>query len=83
MLHELKTWPRPYQAVKGGVKTFEVRKFDRPYSVGDRLWLREWDPTSETYSGDSVTADVTYLLQGGNFGLPADMCVMAIRLTPT
>lgn len=83
MLHELKTWPRPYRAVKDGTKTFEVRKNDRPYSVGDRLWLREWDPATESYSGDSLTADVTFLLPGGQFGLPPDLCVMAIRPTLT
>ena len=45
--HDLKTWSPFYAAVASGAKTFELRKDDRNYSVGDVLLLREWDPLSE------------------------------------
>lgn len=62
MNHELKCWPEYFQAVKSGAKTFEVRKWDRPYQVGDMLRLREYDPKKLEYTGDEVIREVTYLL---------------------
>src|SRR3954470_11426726 len=40
--HELKCWPEFYKALVSGEKTFELRKNDRGFRVGDVLWLREW-----------------------------------------
>lgn len=41
MVHKLKTDPAVFQAVHGGGKTFEIRKNDRNFQVGDELWLKE------------------------------------------
>lgn len=62
MQHQLKSWPEWFEAVHSGVKTFEVRVNDRGFAVGDRLWLREWNPESETYTGREVVRWVTYIL---------------------
>lgn len=62
MEHELKCWPEYFQAVKSGIKPFEVRKWDRPYAVGDTLVLREYDPQKQDYTGDSIKRIITYLL---------------------
>lgn len=52
MTHELKTWPREWDAVAVGEKTFEVRSnVDRDFGVGDTLILRKWDPGSPAYVG--------------------------------
>lgn len=59
--HLLKTWPPYFKAVLEGEKTFEIRKNDRDYGVGDELLLREWDPDTETYSGREVLVEVTYM----------------------
>lgn len=43
-VHELKTWPEPFERLWAGDKRHEVRKDDRGYAVGDLLILREYDP---------------------------------------
>lgn len=74
--HNLKIWPEYFKAVKEGKKTFELRKADRPFAVGDTLVLQEWDPATQEYTGDSVDVQVTYILSGGSFGLDSDYCIL-------
>lgn len=82
MTHALKTWPEYFQAVVKGEKTFEIRRNDRPFKVGDKLLLQEWDPKSETYTGNEEIVDVVYMLSGdpNKFGLFADFVAMGIKL---
>ena len=60
-LHELKTWPEYYEAVRDGRKTFEVRVNDRDFQVGDILRLHEWCPEKQEYTGYSIDRKVTYM----------------------
>jgi len=62
MTHELKTYPEYYNAAFSGIKTFEVRKNDRNYQVGDTLILKEWDDMKEEYTGAKLKVEVTYIL---------------------
>lgn len=79
MTHELKTWPGPFEDVLRELKTFEVRNYDdRRFRVGDTLLLREWDPNTLLYTGREVRREVTYILYGGLFGIPPELCVMSI-----
>lgn len=74
MIHELKTWPEFFAALVAGNKTFEIRKDDRGFSVGDVLILREWDPETQSYTGWSAKRRVRYLLTG--WGLePGYVCM--------
>lgn len=59
MIHELKILPEYFEAVTSGRKQFEIRKNDRDYEVGDRLYFREWN--GENFTGDSYKAEVTYI----------------------
>lgn len=81
-VHELKTWPEPFAAVKSGAKPFEYRKNDRNYRVGDILWLREWSPSwppgEGSYTGDELRRVVTFILPQDLFGVPKGYCVMGI-----
>lgn len=63
--HKLKTWPEFFDAVKSGEKTFEVRKNDRHFQVGDWLCLMKFDPDKNIFLGDTVTLKVLYILPGG------------------
>ena len=82
MIHELKTWPAPFQALVEGAKTFEFRKNDRGFEVGDTLRLLEFDPIIARYTRRETHCDVTYLLRGPAFGLPKGYVVMAVKLRP-
>lgn len=78
--HELKTWPEYFDAIKRGDKTFEVRRDDRGFQVGDKLRLREWMPKTQRYSGREITADITFIMRNPQFGVSVGFCAMAIRI---
>lgn len=40
--HELKIAPKYYSEIISRVKTFEIRKNDRDFKVGDEVKLKEW-----------------------------------------
>lgn len=60
MIHALKILPRYFDAVRNGCKTFELRKNDRDFQVGDYLALNEWD--EDHYTGRTELMEVTYML---------------------
>jgi len=78
MKHDLKTWPKYFDAVWNRSKTFELRKNDRNYKVGDILCLREYDNEVNEYSGRELLMGVAYILEGGVFGLDKEMCIMSL-----
>lgn len=65
--HELKTWSEYFQAVLDGTKTFEERKNDRNFKVGDMLVLLEWNPESNEWTGSGICKQVTYILDTPKF----------------
>lgn len=75
--HELKTWPEPFEAAWCGNKTFEIRVNDRDYQVGDELMLCEWDNQTAEYTGRRIEAIISYMVRGGEWCLPANLCVLA------
>lgn len=78
--HELKIWPEYFKAVKNGTKTFELRKNDRDFKVGDILVLKEWKPglidstgpeeiviEEQGYTGRKIEKKISFILNGGQF----------------
>lgn len=55
--HALKCWPSFFGDVCDGSKTFEVRRDDRGFRVGDTLRLMEFTP-GYGYTGDECTVNV-------------------------
>lgn len=65
--HELKIMPEYFQAVWNGTKTFEVRRNDRNFKVGDMLVLLEWDTEKNEWTGSGICKRVTYILDEPEF----------------
>ncbi len=61
MEHRLKIRPEFFQAVTDGRKTFELRKDDRGFSVGDGLILSEWN--GDGFTGREFRCVVDYILK--------------------
>jgi hypothetical protein len=62
MTHALKTDPGFFKSIVEGVKTFDVRRHDRPFRVGDKLLLQEFHQTEQKYSGQEWHGEITYIL---------------------
>lgn len=78
--HELKTCPDFYAKIVSGEKTFEYRKNDRNFQVGDILILREYIPVSNTYTGKSTACQVTYILPVPNaFPIRDNYVILSIK----
>lgn len=78
MIHNLKCWPEYFEAIDHGLKTFDVRKNDRNYSVGDVLTFDEWHPGVKEYTGNvSDGWEVIYVLRDFP-GIEPGYCVMGI-----
>lgn len=81
MIHDLKCWTEYFDLIADGTKTFEIRKDDRGFKVGDVLHLRNYDPHTGTYVGDSINAEVIYLINAYDFpGLTIGYVAMQIRV---
>lgn len=75
--HKLKILPEYFQAVWDGTKTFELRKFDRDYKVGDILVLEEWD--GRDYTGSAICKRVSYILSNcSEYGLVDGFCILGL-----
>lgn len=86
MTHELKTDAEVFQAVHEGKKTYEIRKNDRNFQVGDELWLKETVHTGTEmaagapleYTGRMIAKRVTHVLHGPIYGLVDGWCILSI-----
>lgn len=81
--HQLKCHPHFFAAIAAGKKTFEIRRNDRDYRVGDVLDLREFDPTFGNTGRRLSGLDVVYIMTAEDF--PAIMpgfVIMGLRGVP-
>ncbi len=83
-VHTLNTWPEYWDAVRSGRKTFEARRNDRGFRVGDILELLRWCPHCNDIApaADGVgmaRRRIEYILTGGQFGIEPGFVVLGIR----
>lgn len=80
MEHELKTIQPFFNEVLSGSKTFEIRKFDRDYKIGDFLKLREYNQNTKTYEPNWHYVQITYILSDAKeYGLMDGYCILGIK----
>ena len=86
-LHELKILHKYLLDVDLGNKTFELRKNDRDYQVGDLIRfidIREDDSTAKNQIEPNIDENtlyrITYVLKDvEKYGLDRDYCILAIK----
>ena len=78
VVHNLKTWIEPFEAIEEGIKSFEYRKNDREFKAGDTLFLDQWNQYKKEYTGRCLKMKITYILTDG-FGIPDGYCIMSIK----
>ncbi len=77
--HWLKTWIEFWPALESGAKTFEVRRNDRGFRVGDTLVLECFDPETQTRLAiKPIVKRVTYILDDYS-GLVPGYVVMGLQ----
>lgn len=90
-IHTLKTIGHYFDAVVSGEKTFEVRRNDRAFQRGDILELRRMtdefpniyaSPPGRAFKYVKIRKVITYVLQGGQFGIEPGYCVMGLGDCP-
>jgi hypothetical protein len=61
--HELKIWPKPFEAILKKKARAQLRKDDRSpkYESGDRMMLREYLPDKDEYTGARIKVDVVHV----------------------
>ena len=93
-LHELKIKAKYYLDIVSGAKTFEIRKDDRDYKVGDLIKFNviqtEEDKENECFqyhiiplylSGEDKVFRITYILRNvPEYGLDKNYCILGIRM---
>lgn len=87
-IHELKILPQYFIDVTNGKKTFELRKNDRDFHVGDILMLKEFnqDKQYETmeegflsnFSGKKILRQISYILKDIE-GLNKDYVILGVK----
>jgi hypothetical protein len=79
-IHDLKTVDRYFDAVSDGRKTFEVRLNDRAFQTGDVVRLRKVNDNGYyvDYTAAWIERRITYILQGGQFGIEPRYCVLGL-----
>lgn len=80
MVHKLKVWLEYFSALQCGAKTFELRKNDRNFKVGDTLVLQEYDHVHDLFTGNTLEFKVTYVLtEATEFGLMPGYCILGLK----
>ena len=77
--HHLKCWPEYFTAIAHDIKTFDLRRDDRPggYNPGDIIQFEEFRPGVGEYTGRTATRRVVYVLREFD-GLMPGYCIVGL-----
>ena len=78
--HELKSWIEFFEPVFYRKKSFEIRKNDRDFKIGDRLMLNEYDPDDGSYTGRYCFRTITYIMSENPFLDLKDMVILSLEI---
>ena len=78
MTQALKSEPEYFKQIIAGEKTFEVRRNDRNYQVGQDIILQEYDPTNKAYTGAEWHGKITHILDNERF-CKKGFCILSIK----
>jgi hypothetical protein len=76
--HNVKSWSENFLPFTTGMKTFDLRKDDRGYEVGDLIVFEEFRPGVGEYTGKSETREITYIMRNID-GLEPDYCILGLE----
>ena len=79
--HKLKCWPDPFKAIVTGKKRVELRLNDRNFQEGDMLFLMEYIPDKDIYTGSAAWCSITNITEG--FGLKDGYVALSIDVIKT
>lgn len=80
MTHTLKTWAVYFQMQEQSRKPWELRRFDRPYKIGDTFISQEYDNEKQQYTGKENEYIITYILSDAEqFGLMPGYCILSLK----
>lgn len=88
MIADAKCWPGPFEEIRLGTKTFDVRAHDSGLltdaRAGDIIRFREWDDHIHAYTGRQIEAQITYQLRTyecpSEWHLPGGLIVSSFRI---
>lgn len=60
---EKKCWPKYFDKILSGEKTFDVRLADWKCNIGDVLVLKEWNPKTKQFTGRKIEKKINYILK--------------------
>lgn len=78
--HFLKTVQPFFSEVEKGTKTFEHRRNDRDFQVGDEVFLMEYNMMKNEFSGKQIRGTITYVLTD-RAGLSDEFCIFSFKVT--
>ena len=77
--HYLKTVKPFFRKVWNGIKLFECRINDRDFQENDIVYLQDFDPTNQFFSGAEIKVRITYLLKDFP-GIEENHCVFSFEI---
>lgn len=79
VVHTLKIQKKFFNDIVRGYKKFELRRFDRDFKVGDKIFLSVYE--NDECKNLGIIVKISYILSNcPQFGLHEDYCILGIEV---